>query len=430
MSKKRRVVEGLKNLLIAVLVCSAIWLVRESRLFRIPGILGESGYSDGAAPAQNDRAEAVLPMHMAVMTQGGCCGIQYGSEDLAAVFGRMAPLLNEALSSAGMPQPMTREEWESALSCAPGVYFDFQGAVPLQVLSGWLSGQENGGLTASARHLLLTTRDGAHVELAYRDEDSGQYFVCSAPLVSLSHLQSAAAQTQPNGAVFACQAADYARVLAPSTIISAQLPRMREYTASNPLEEGEELRLEQLLERLSFPPGITTIYETPEGRRARSGNDTLSISNDGVVTYSGTAEEQRYPVNGAEGVSPVFAAVDGASRLVRGALEPWQGEGRLYLADVELVSQDSWRVEFGYALNDTPVWTGQRGYAATVVVEQGYITRFELRLRTYAAQEQTTLLLPQRQAVAALEALGKSGSRLQLRYQDGADAVRVGWVAD
>lgn len=430
MSKKRRVVEGLKSLLIVVLLCSALWLVRESRLFRIPGILGQTQYSEGTDLPQDTRVQVVLPMRIAVMNQSGCCGLQYGSQELPAVFGRMAPLLNEALSSAGLPQSITREEWEAALSCAPGVYFDFQGAVPLQLLSGWLSGQENTQLTASARHLLLTVREGEAVELAYRDEGSGQYFVCPAPLVSRSHLQSAAAQVQTNGAVFACQTADYARILAPSTLIAAQLPQMREFAASNPLPEGDELRLEQLLERLSFPLGITTIYDTPEGRRARSGNDTLSISNDGVVTYSSTAEEQRYPVSGAEGVSPLFAAVDSAARLVRGVLEPWQGAGRIYLAKVESVAQGSWRMEFGYALDDTPVWTGRHGYAASVLVEEGHITQFELRLRTYTVQEQTTLLLPQRQAAAALEELGKSGSQLQLRYQDSADVVRAGWVAE
>lgn len=430
MSKKRRVVETLKNLLIAALVCSALLLVRESQLFRASGVLGESQRSEGGEPSNSAQTQTVLPLRMAVMSQGGCFGIQYGGEDLSAAFDRMAPLLNEALSSAEMPRPITREQWEGALISAPGVYFDFQGVVPLQVLSGWLSGQENPNLTAAARHLLLTADETDGVALAYRDEDSGQYFACSAPLVSLTHLQSAVAQAQPNGAVFACQAADYAQMLAPYTIISAQTPQPREYAVSNPLPAGEEQRLNELLETLSFPLGITTIYETPEGRRARSGNDTLSVSNEGLVTYYSTPEEQRYPVTVAEGDSPLYAAVDSAARLVRGVLELWQGDARIYLERVEEQGENSWRLEFRYALSDTPVQVGRRGYAATARVERGYITEFELQLRTYTALEQTTLLLPQKQAAAALVELGKSGSQLQLRYQDGGDIAKAGWIAE
>lgn len=430
MDKKRRVVEGLKNLLIAALVCSALLLVRESQLFRMGGVLGQTQHGESGTAVGSDRGRGVLPLRMAVMSQGGCCGIQYGEEDLAAAFNRMAPLLNEAMSSAEMPRPITREQWELALTSAPGIYFDFQGAVPMQVLSGWLSGQERQTLTALARHLLLTADGQGGVVLVYRDETSRQYFECSAPLVTLAHLQGAVAQVPANGAVFACQAADYARMLAPYTIVSAQTPQPREYAVSNPLPAGETQRLNELLEHLSFPLGITTIYETPEGRRARSGNDTLSVSNDGLVTYYSTPEEQRYPISGGEGDSPLYAAVDSAARLVWGVLEPWQGDARVYLARVEELSQDSWRLEFCYALDDIPVQVGRKGYAATVLVEQGHITEFELQLRTYAALEQVTLLLPQKQAAAALVQLGKSGSQLQLRYQDSADIAKAGWVAN
>jgi len=428
MSKKRRVLETLKDLLILALVCSALWLVRESRLFRMSGMLEPPRHSQQSGSQNSASGAAISPLHMAVMSQSGCCGVQYDSGELDAVFDRMAPVLNEALSGAGEPRAIDREEWEALLISAPGVYFDFQGAIPLQVLSGWLSGQENPALTARARHLLLAVDEQEQVVLAYRDEDSQSYFACPAPLVSLTHLQSAVAQVGPNGAVFACQASDFARMLAPYTIITAQTPKPREYAVSNPIPAGEEQRLNEMLEALSFPLGITTVYETPEGRRARSGNDTLSISNDGLVTYYSTPQEQRYPVTAAEGTSPVFAAVDRAAQLVRGVLDLWRGDARVYLERSEPQGEDSWRIDFRYALNDTPVQVGQRGYAATVLVEQGYITEFELQLRTYTGLEQTTLILPQRQAAAAMTELGRAGGQLQLSYQDNGDTARAGWV--
>lgn len=429
MSKKVRVIETLKTLTIVVLTCSALWLIGESQMFQAASVLGVDRDNTGTVGGQRVQTQRILPVHMAVMTQGGCCGIQYGNEDLSGVFDRMAPLLNEALSSAEEPREITQEDWQQVLTSAPGVYFDFQGSVPLSVLAGWLSGQENSALTAYARHLLLAADGKDGVILAYRDEGSGRYFASPVRLVNLGHLQSAVAQSVPNGAVFACQSANY-DVLLPWTIISAQTPRSREYAVSNPLPAGEEDRISDLLNALSFPLGITTVYETPEGRRARSGNDTLSISNDGLVTYYSTREEQRYPVVSGEGESELFAAVNGAARLVFGVLELWQGEGRVCLEQVEDRGGGTIWMAFRYVLDDTPVQTGQRGYAATVLVDRGYITEFELQLRTYTMLEQTTLVLPQAQAAAVLADLGQTGGQLELRYQDNGDIARAGWVAN
>lgn len=430
MSKKRRIIEGLKDLLIAILVCSALWLAWESRMFRVSGVLETARPGRQSEIQSGSRGTSVTPLHMAVMNQSGCYGVQYDSGALSAVFDRMAPMLNEALSGAEMPRPITREEWEKLLVSAPGVYFDLQGAMPLGALAGRLSGQEDLTLTARVRHLLLTTDERDDVVLTYRDEDSGQYALCRTGLVSQSQLQSAVSQVQPNGAIFACQAADYAQMLAPYTIITAHTPAPKEYAATNPLPAEEEQRLDLLLETLSFPLGITTVYDTPEGRRARSGNDTLSISNSGFVTYYSSPEEQRYPVTAAEGASAVFAAVDSATRLVHDVMDLWRGEAQVCLTRMEPQGEDGWRMEFRYVLNDTPVRVGQRGYAATVLVEQGYITEFELQLRTYTALEQTTLILPQRQAAAAMVELGKQGGQLQLCYQDNGDTVRAGWVVE
>ena len=115
---------------------------------------------------------------------------------------------------------------------------------------------------------------------------------------------------------------------------------------------------------------------------------------------------------------------------MRGALDPWRGEADLYLEQVETVARNSWRMQFRYVLNDTPVQVRQRGYAATVLVEDGYITEFELQLRTYSALEQEALILPQAQAAAVLQQLGQEGSLLQLRYQDNGEQVQPGWIAE
>ena len=180
-----------------------------------------------------------------------------------------------------------------------------------------------------------------------------------------------------------------------------------------------------MLERLSFPVGITTVYDTPEGRRARSGNDTLTISNDGTVVYDG--QEGRYPVDKDE--HQLIGAVDGAWELVRGVLEPWCGQARLYLSGVESLGQDRWRVSFGYVLDNVPVYVGEGGYAARVLVENGTMRQMELRLRSYAPMDSTTMLLPVRQAAAILAQNGQQGKSLGLYYRETGGALRAGWKA-
>lgn len=421
---KKRMVEAGKSLLIAVLACSALWLTTQSPLFgQLPGVLEEvqPGHAEGQGPSGQSGSIA-MPLRMAVMNQGGFCGVQYTEQQLQLLFSQVAPVLGEALSAAGEPVAVEREQWQSALVTAPGVFLDFQTGVPLPVLTDWLSERANPLLTASVRYLVLSG-GGEGVQLYYQNEQDSGFYLCSVPSVNADYLKTIAGQAQPNGAIFAYQS-DHYHMVAPYTLISAQTPTPREFVVTNPLEQGEE-RLEELLERLSFPVGITTVYDTPEGCRARNGNDTLTISDTGTVAYDGQGE--RYPV--LQGADPLVSAVDAARQLVCGALEPWCGQARIYLSEVEMLGQERWRICFGYVLDNIPVHTGQSGHAAQVLVEQGQIRELELQLRSYLPLDSTKLLLPARQAAAILSETGRQGSELQLCYQESSNTAAAGWIA-
>ena len=420
---KRRVIEAGKNLLIVGLTCSALWLASQSPLLgQLPGVL------EGNLPEQTQTGEQVgqsgsvaVPLRMAVMNAGGCCAVQY-TEQLQSLFSRVAPVLGEVLSAAGAPEQVDRARWEAALITAPGAYFDFQTGVPFPVLTGWLSDRSNPQLSDAARHILLSGGEQG-VQLYYRSARDGEFYVCSAPSVNADYLKTITEQEEANGAIFAYQSIHYEQI-APDTLIDAQTPTPRVFSIARPSVQ-EDGRLEELLERLSFPVGITAVYETPEGLRARSGNDTLSILNNGTVVYAG--EEDRYGV--VPGESAQVSAVESARELVCGVLEPWCGQARVYLSGIEEVGQDSWLICFGYALDNIPVRVGEGGYAARVLVKQGYIRELELRLRTYTALDSTTLLLPARQAAAILADGDRQGSALELCYQESGDTAVAGWVA-
>ena len=425
MSKWKRVKEWAKNGLIVLLLCSAAWLLADSRLFgHLPwDTAGQpaGGVEQTPAPAAG---QVTLPMAAAVTNAHGVCAARYDAAAVNDLFQPLLPVLGEAMAGAGQPQPVRPEQWRAVLTEPNSVWLELQGSVPMQVLCRWLAGVDNPALTGSARQLLLCARQD-EVWLYYRRDDQN-CLSCVVEGVPADYLRSVLAQAVPNGAGFAADRAEYAP-LSPQTLILAQTPAPEEYTAVNPLAGEQDM--DELLQTMSFSPGVTTVYQTPEGHRARSGNDTLTISNDGLLRYEREGEEQRYPLTGSEEMPEVYRAVETARKLVCGSVQRWSGTA-VYLRDARQEG-DGWHVEFGYVVNAIPVEMGDRGWCAHVLVDGRGVAQYELWLRGYQPAGKTTLLLPQQQAAAALEQMGQAGSSLLLSYLDGGDGVvRAGWMAE
>ena len=63
--------------------------------------------------------------------------VQYDTAQTDQMFSSLGILLSEALSSAAAPSEVTEQAWRDAL-CAPGVWFDFLGDIPLEALYAWM----------------------------------------------------------------------------------------------------------------------------------------------------------------------------------------------------------------------------------------------------------------------------------------------------
>lgn len=423
MNKARRIKEWGKNLLIAVLLCSAVWLLADSQLFgHLPWKMQSRPTGTVQQVAVPATGKVTLPLAVAVIRENGVCAARYDAAAVDDLFRHLSPVLGEALAGAGQPQREGAQLWLAAISDHSGAWVELQGTVPMQVLCRWLAGVDNPNLTGSARQMLLCVRE-AQVYLLYRYDE--QYYGCAVEGMSAEYLHEVLARVLPNGADFAVDRAEY-HALAPQTLIVTQVPKPEEYTAVNPLTGGQSMN--ELLQTLSFAPGITTVYQTPEGYRARSGNDTLTVSDTGRIGYERAGDERRYPLAGAQEDPGVYRAVETARQLVCAATQTWGGTP-VYLRDVRQ-EPDGWHVEFGYVLNATAVQLGEPGWCAEVVVDDEGVVRYQIILRDYQPTGKTTLLLPQLQAAAALEQMGRAGSGLVLSYLDGGDSVRAGWMAD
>ena len=123
-------------------------------------------------------------------------------------------------------------------------------------------------------------------------------------------------------------------------------------------------------------------------------------------------------------------AVEGCRDLAQQAVDAVGGEERLFLMSARETGQGGWEIQFGYSLDGVQVRLGEDGWAARFTVEQGQITGFQLRMRCYTDTGTTTVVLPERQAMAAMEAKGHENEELLLVYLDtGAEMVTASWAA-
>ena len=439
--KRTRSVELIKDVLIAALTLSALWLAVQTPLAApLRGLLREEGRMTAPGQVQEtDRGSGALPMAMVVNLPGGSelplalpegaegarRGLQYDQAACQELFQRVAGPLVETLSSAGAPEQVSRRRWEGALTGALGVYMDFQGKIPLPVLAGWLSEGET-QLTATVRRLALVVwEDG--VDLYYRDETDGRYYRCRSEVADPFVLAEALGGLTGNGAFYAFESELY-QDLDPDTLLFPEAPSVPVYTAANPMNAGQE-SLQTLVQDLGFSLNSTSFYSTDE-QVARSGDDSVRLSDRGIAQYQyeGGVGGGLFPIPGWGEKGALFNSVETCRQIALSALGARCGEARLYLRSVT-ETEGGWEIDFGYSLNGVPVLTEGR-HAARFLVRGGGVVQFSLYLRSYASGAAPCLVLPPRQGAAALADRSLEGAELLLTYSDsGGDTVSAGWSA-
>lgn len=438
MDKKTRLIEWGKDFFILLLTCSAVLLLARTRLGGSFGALLPEAY--GTAPGQSsqwEQSSVVWPVRMAAANWNGESltryGVQYDLGQCDALFQSTAGLLRETLSGLGAASVISEREWQRILTGSSYLYFDLLGTIPLSVLTGWLAGEADETWDASVRRLVLSALDG-QVTLCCRDEASGSYYACPVEVVSAGQLEDAVSAVTENGAFFAFEQRGY-DALDPNTLLLSAAPEPQIYTAYNPLAgaltgDGQTSEpLKTLLDALSFPDNSYR-YSSAEGLNFRSGSDTLRLYAGGVATYSanpGEASRYAIPTQGRQPTLPEMA--EACRRLASGSAGALCEEGRLYLSSIRPVG-NGWQVEFDYCLDGAQVQVGEAGYAALFQITGTEITQFTIQLRSYAAAGGRSIVLPERQAMAAMSALDSQGAELLLTYRDvGGGSVSAGWIA-
>ena len=437
--------ERLKSLLIVLLTLSALALTLRVLLFNELAGQGPRGWLDnltslfrqeqtastGDPGGSIQSSAAAQPVRLSVSDGSERFAVQYDTAQTDQMFSSLGILLSEALSSAAAPSEVTEQAWRDAL-CAPGVWFDFLGNIPLEALCAWMvEGGSNPNLTAAARQVAVARDDGGGVSLYYHNVEDGLYYACRTAVAYEGHMDELVTGYGGNGVSFVFELEEGGGYdgLDPYVLLSATTPSPAVFRASTPLSGTDTNAVSALQESLSFQVSSDAIYAIPGGLRLRLGRETLEIGGDGTVTYH-TSEElpTRYPV-GEDGYT-VTELVETTRRLAADTVGRTCGAARLYLVGVETGGDGAVTVSFGYSLNGAAVLLPEDGCAARFTVQDGQITDYTLRFREYEETAEHSLLLPERQAAAALDALSPEGRELLLCYTDnGGDTVQAGWVA-
>lgn len=444
-ARRRQALEWVKNLLIVLLVLSALYLAGRSGVTSelsgdaSPGWLSAlvAFFQDDPNPVQtsgvNRPSMAAQAVRMAVCNGTERFAVQYDTTQVDRLFDDMSGLLGEGLATAQPPAPITEAAWRDALH-APGIYFDFLGSIPLDALYAWLGeGAYNANLTGSARRVLLALDGTGTVCLYYSNGDASLYYACETSVVYPGHLEKALEGYGGNGGLFAFEYGTehtYAR-LDPYVLILPTVPSPPVYQVSIPQFSMGSTQLEQLQSALDFRPQSSGAAYTVQGGglTIRDGHETLTILEDGTVTYHvPTQDASRYPVGGTAQDAADTQIIEAVRRLAAEACSQTSGP-RLYLKKLVHDADGVVTLTFGYSLNGAEVRLPGDQPAAEFTVRQGQITDYTIRLRSYEATQTHTLLLGELQAAAAMSALGQTGQELILRYEDNGVTAQACWSA-
>lgn len=419
--KKRRRRDFIQNLSIALLAVSAVLLF--AKMYHLGGTAGDwqllsSSSTQTSANSIGQTELLSAPVQAAVTGPYG----RFGSVTLTTAdedFSPLRSLLEQALGSAGTGTPCGTEEFLEALK-GTSVYCDFLSPLPLTVLAElmWTSG---GDETVYARRLAVAEREGQVVLYLW---DGGEACLRCDTALTAEVLLDTVSRYELGNAQFALDAATAQYpALDPCSLFLEKEPLLSVLFAGLPLSDTD-----RLLAVMGFNPNTQNRYPDASGTQVIMENGrTLRIYTDGTVTYlSGGDDALSISADGE--IPSLLEASLGCSSLLNTLLASTGGDASIWLKDVRQ-NGISTTLSFGYQVDGVPICFSDRGAAAEITLSGTTVSSMTLRIRQYTSQEETSLLLPLRQALAV--AACHPGTELTIGYVDnGSDVVRAQWLAE
>lgn len=420
--QKRDRKDFLQNIIIVLLSVSAVLLFAQTQIYNL-GVSGGSSWFLSAAESQSSSGISdqdtllTAPVQVAVTGPYG----RFGSVTLTTAHDSFAPLralLGQALGSARTYTACDQSSFLNALR-RTSVYCDFHAPLPLTVLSDllWTSGGDEDIL---AQRVIVAEQDGKVV--LYLWDDGETYLRCDTAL-SPGDLAETVNLYELGNAQFAFDGVSSERKdISPFSLFLNVEPTLPVLSCSSTSPNTS-----LLLSALEFNPNTQNRYLDTNGTEVvREGERTLRIGTDSTATYQ-SGGDAALSINAEEETPTALEAVTGTAALLTTLLSS-SGDANIYLEAVHQ-SGTITTLRFGYQVGGIPIRFSDGQSAAEITLSGASVSSMTVRFRQYAATEETSLLLPLKQALAI--AAQHSGAELSIGYVDsGTGTVSAQWLAD
>lgn len=421
----RRHREGLRSLLLVLLVCAligqsgALWLRVMTRSNTSNGLLQTAVTELFQQEIETDNTTAALPIRFAVRGENGLYGIQYNTDGLKTAYETTADVWAQAWKQMDDWKPATLEEYRTALQ-QNMMLMEYDGSVPLYLLAGWLDGTLPTQTAQNCAGVIALCRDAEGSYTLYLRERETNSLLCAVTTVDDAVFDAAAKQFEPNDCTLAAD--EDSAAVSPDLLYFAggEVFDVLSFGAY----DGSE-GIEDLLDTfgLDADAAMTAAYTADGVTSYVSGDSTIRLTEDGSMRYDAHGSLRAAP---ARGTDQLLQDVQLGYELTSAALEAIDCGATAVLTDA-YTNTDTGRyiAVFGLQIGGVPVDNAITGYFARYEFEDGALIHANLALRTCQTTGETIAVMPEKQAAAALEST--ADAVLSLRYVDRAVGTNSSW---
>ncbi len=417
---KRRAVSWTQNVIILVLVASALLLAgSRAGLGLGSGMSGYGMLSLGEGEAMRDYSAAAEPLCVVVTPESGVhCAAMYDARALEEYYSRYSAALAEALGSAGEPELITADDWEEAIS-GRGIYLDYYADFQLSSLAIWLGTEMNSGAAVhTARRICLSLADG-EVQLYYLHGRTGDAYRCTTEL-SYTVISDRVSESTPNGAQFVFEMDEDFSLVDPYMVVTSGTIEVTSVSGGTTLNQSNA---DGLMEAFGINPNLARGYTETDGTDVYlEGSVMLRLGGNGLLRYT-----NRTDLGEPSGdLSPTDAI-----ELTRGILEDTvglsSGVATLRLTYIMFDTQTrEWTLRYDYTIDGLPVSIAGRTSAAEFHLTGAVVTSADIFFASYSYTGSSEHPLPAVLEAALVQTEG--GGEPRLVYVDVNGSVAATWI--
>lgn len=355
------------------------------------------------------------PVRAAVRSNEGLTYLTSRSE-ARELFERVSAVLARAIDTADDRRELTAYQWRGVLS-GEMVFFDFEGEMPLDMLSAVLGTTEYAPADRQARYVALSVNRDT-LTLVIKAENGVP--VAYQTVLHAAELASLVEEYEEGNAQFAFESQAYSRHLPDEFVVLKDRPQPAVIKTSSTFTDytstSSERVINAVLESFGYNPYTTGGYIESDNTRVYVEDlRTLRISQDGALSYY--APEPETIPSSAPDAEARLAIISNATSMLDRVTSNYMGDG------VDGVSIYIMRTYYNASSGRYIVLFGCEVNGIVLSFQDGYFARFEyvgtelasahLTVVSYYLTAQYDQPMPDAQAAALME--GKS-HLFELRY--------------